>query len=135
MKNVVGFVGGIIFSIGLIISGMINPNVVIGFLDLFRDWDYALAFVMGGAVIVNIIAFPLIMKREPVCHDSHALPSSNTNITASLVIGSALFGLGWGLVGICPGPGIVNLVTLKSEAFLFVGAMIVGMAVYKKVFE
>lgn len=131
MKNIIALAGGLIFSIGLVVSGMTDPKKVIGFLDVFGEWDYALAFVMGGAVFVNLIFFTFILKRNPVYYKSHDLPKSDTSITSSLVIGSAMFGVGWGLVGICPGPGIVNLVTLQSNSILFVGAMIVGMLIYK----
>ncbi len=131
MKNLIGLIGGLLFSVGLVVSGMINPKKVIGFLDAFGDWDMSLAFVMGGAVIVNLIVFRLILKREPVYNDKHNLPASNRHITKRLVIGSVLFGIGWGLVGICPGPAIVNLVTLQKNAVLFVAAMLVGMLAFK----
>lgn len=131
MKNFIALISGLLFSVGLVVSGMTNPKKVIGFLDIFGDWDYTLGFVMGGAVLVNLILFTYILKRDPVYHDSHDLPKSDTNITFSLIIGSAIFGVGWGLVGICPGPGIVNLVTLQPNSILFVGAMIVGMLIYK----
>ena len=130
MKSLIAIVGGVLFSIGLVISGMINPNKVIGFLDIFGNWDYALAFVMGGAVIVNLILFPFILKKKPLCDETHHLPS-NKQVDKKLIIGSALFGIGWGLVGICPGPGIVNLVTFDTKALAFVGAMIVGMFAYR----
>lgn len=131
MKNVIGFFGGLIFAVGLVISGMTNPTKVIGFLDIFGSWDYALAFVMGGAVLVNLITFKIILRRKPLYNKSYELPSSNNNVTLSLLFGSVLFGVGWGLVGICPGPSIVNLVTLNPNAYLFVGAMIMGMLIHK----
>ena len=132
MKILIAILSGIIFSVGLVVSGMVNPNKVIGFLDILGDWDYALAFVMGGAVIVNLILFPFILKKKPLCDNQHYLPT-NKDVNKKLIIGSALFGIGWGLVGICPGPGIVNLVTLETKALVFVGAMISGMFVFRLV--
>ena len=130
MKNLIGLLAGTVFGIGLVISGMTNPKKVEGFLDIFREWDYSLAFVMGGAVLVNLILFKFILNRKPVLEDEHSLPSK-LMIDKRLVAGSALFGIGWGLVGICPGPGIVNLITLNLSAVTFVGSMIVGMIIFK----
>jgi uncharacterized membrane protein YedE/YeeE len=134
MKNLIGLVAGLFFGIGLVVSGMTNPSKVIGFLDIFGEWDYSLAFVMGGAVLVNLILFKLILNRKPILEDSHSLPSK-FKIDKRLISGAALFGIGWGLVGICPGPGIVNLVTLNFNAIIFIISMIVGMAIFKGVFK
>ncbi len=123
-------ISGIVFAIGLVISGMVNPQKVIGFLDITGAWDYSLAFVMLGAIGVNFFLFKYLTKRNPVCGTQHYLPTK-TEIDRKLLLGSALFGIGWGLLGICPGPGIVNLITFDMTAFLFVGSMIVGMLVYK----
>ena len=126
MKNLVSLITGVIFAVGLVISGMTNPDKVVGFLDIFGDWDYSLAFVMGGAVSFNLIAFTKILKRKkPLLAEYFDLPGKN-KIDRDLIVGSALFGIGWGLVGICPGPGIVNLVTFSSSAFIFIAAMLVG---------
>ena len=130
MKNLIGLISGIVFGIGLVISRMINPNKVEGFLDIFRDWDYSLAFVMGGAVLVNLILFKVILNKKPVLEDKHSLPTK-FKVDKKLISGSALFGIGWGLVGICPGPGIVNLVTLNYNAVVFIVSMVVGMVIYK----
>lgn len=130
MKNLTGLIAGIVFGIGLVISGMTNPKKVIGFLDIFGDWDYSLVFVMGGAVLINLIFIKSILKRAPLFGDFHDLPSK-LKIDKPLVFGSALFGIGWGLVGICPGPGIVNLITLNQNAIVFVISLIVGMFIYK----
>lgn len=130
MKNLIALIGGVIFSIGLIVSGMTNPQKVIGFLDIFGSWDASLAFVMGAAVIINFILFKFIINRKPLFADKHSIPSSRI-IDKRLIIGSAMFGIGWGLVGICPGPGIVNLVTFDSSAIVFVISMITGMFVFK----
>lgn len=130
-STLVAFVSGIIFSVGLVVSGMINPHKVIGFLDILGDWDISLLFVMGGAVTFNLIAFRFVTKRkEPFFSADWHLPTSS-DLDKKLVIGSALFGIGWGIAGICPGPGIVNLVTLKPEAIYFVASLVLGMLVFQ----
>jgi uncharacterized membrane protein YedE/YeeE len=127
----VTLVSGTLFGLGLAISGMVNPAKVIGFLDIAGDWDPTLAFVMGGALLVTIPAFRLILKRErPVLVDDFELPTKK-DLDARLVGGSALFGVGWGLSGFCPGPAVTALATGLMPVFAFVAAMIVGMAVYK----
>ncbi len=131
MKGLVGFVVGIIFAVGLVISGMTNPDKVIGFLDIFGSWDPALVFVMGGAVAFNLVSFAFIKKRpKPICHTEFDIPT-NRVIDKKLIIGSSLFGIGWGIAGICPGPGIVNLSLFDPKAFVFVGSMLVGMVIFK----
>ena len=131
MKSIlISFTSGLIFAIGLSVSGMTNPNKVKGFLDIFGNWDISLAFVMIGAIGLNFFSFKKISKKKPLCSDSHFLPTRN-DIDLRLILGSAMFGLGWGLLGICPGPGIVNLVTLNSNSILFVVSMTFGMAVFK----
>ena len=127
---ILSIISGIIFSIGLVVSGMINPDKVIGFLDIFGTWDYSLAFVMGGAVIFNFIFFKLVTRNKPICGDKYFLPT-NIEIDKKLVLGSAMFGIVWGILGICPGPGIVNLVTLNSTAIIFVTSMIVGFIFFR----
>ena len=118
---------GVIFATGLALSGMTQPSKVIGFLDIFGDWDPSLAFVMGGAVLVHALTRPLIMKRSaPVLGANFDTPAQST-IDARLLFGAALFGLGWGLVGICPGPALVGIGSGQEMFLLFVGAMIVGM--------
>ncbi len=131
MKNVLSLFAGMIFAIGLVVSGMTNPARVIGFLDIFGQWDYSLAFVMGGAVVVNLVLFRWILKRDPIFNGKHDLPT-NKLIDKKLIIGSTLFGVGWGLVGICPGPSIVNLVTGNVSAIIFFLAMIAGFFLEKK---
>lgn len=132
MKGIiVGLVSGVIFSFGLVYSGMTNPAKVIGFLDIFGAWDSSLAFVMGGAVCFNLISFHFIFKRKnPIFEKSFDLPAKK-DVDNKLLIGATVFGVGWGLIGICPGPSIVNLVTLHLNSFLFVASMIVGMLVFK----
>ena len=132
MKGViVGLVSGVIFSFGLVFSGMTNPSKVIGFLDIFGNWDPSLAFVMGGAVCFNLVSFRFILKRDnPLLGKKFDLPSKR-DIDKNLLTGASIFGVGWGLIGICPGPSIVNIVTLHLNSFLFIGSMIAGMAVFK----
>ncbi len=127
---VFSLLSGIGFAIGLVISGMTNPKKVIGFLDIFGAWDYSLAFVMVGAIGTSFFLFRYFVKRNPVCGGEHFLPTK-TEVDKKLITGSAMFGIGWGLTGICPGPGIVNLVTRNSNALIFVGSMIVGMIIYQ----
>ncbi|WP_443646492.1 DUF6691 family protein [Candidatus Ponderosibacter sp. Uisw_141_02] len=120
---------GTIFGTGLAIAGMLNPIKVVGFLDIFGDWDPSLAFVMGGGVLVNAIGHRLVMKRKaPVQCATFSMPTS-TNIDKPLVIGSAIFGVGWGLAGLCPGPVVASLL-LNGQAMLpFFGLMIAGLLV------
>lgn len=121
------FCSGLIFGLGLLISGMTEPEKVLGFLDFFGAWDATLALVMAGAVAVASAGFALARRRsEPLFATTFSWPSRN-DIDAPLVIGSALFGIGWGLAGICPGPALVNLVGLTAPILVFVAAMVVGM--------
>jgi uncharacterized membrane protein YedE/YeeE len=118
------------FAAGLGISGMTLPAKVQGFLDLFGDWDASLAFVMGGAVVVYTIGYRVVTKREkPLFADVFSLPTRR-DLTPKLVAGSALFGIGWGLAGLCPGPALVATSTLTLEVFLFVGAMVAGFGLH-----
>lgn len=129
-QNIIALVSGIIFALGLVISGMVNPAKVKGFLDIFGEWDISLAFVMVGSIGFNFFAFKAITKNRPRYSEKFYLPEK-TYLDKKLIFGSALFGIGWGLVGICPGPGIVNLATLKSNALLFILAMSVGVVLSK----
>ena len=118
---------GLVFGLGLLISGMTEPEKVLGFLDFFGAWDATLAFVMAGAVAVAAAGFALTRRRgAPLLASSFSWPTRR-DIDAPLVIGSALFGIGWGLSGICPGPALVNLAGLSAPIIVFVIAMIVGM--------
>ncbi len=121
------FVCGLIFGSGLLISGMSEPEKVLGFLDVFGAWDATLAFVMMGAVAVGSAGFALARRQKaPLLAAAFAWPS-RSEIDAPLLTGSALFGIGWGLVGICPGPALVNLAGLSAPIVVFVAAMAVGM--------
>ena len=135
MAALVALAAGLLFGLGLIASGMTNPAKVQGFLDLFGVWDPSLGFVMGGAIAVALGAFTLAAQRarsgrrawtgEPIL-----LPTS-TAISTRLVGGGVLFGMGWGLAGFCPGPGLVALGMGEPKAAVFVLAMLAGMAVFE----
>lgn len=123
----VSFASGLVFGIGLLISGMTDTGKVLGFLDIFGAWDATLAFVMAGAVAVTSIGFTLARRRgAPLLAAQNLWPTRN-DIDAPLVIGATLFGIGWGLVGLCPGPALVNLAGLGLPVIVFVVAMAVGM--------
>ncbi|MBB6488454.1 YeeE/YedE family protein [Rhizobium lusitanum] len=126
---------GIVFGFGLSLSGMLNPHRVQGFLDIFGAWDPSLAFVLGGAVVIAFIGVQVMKRmRHPAFDESFHVPT-NRRIDASLVIGSALFGLGWGLGGFCPGPAIASLAVGVPQTALFVIAMLVGMIIYDRVWS
>jgi len=129
--TVVSLLVGAVFGIGLAISGMTLPTKVIGFLDVFGDWDPALAFVMGGAVLVYGAAFFTIRHRtRAVFADAFQLPSTK-DIDAKLLGGAALFGIGWGLAGFCPGPALTSIATGLTGVFVFVLAMLTGMFAWR----
>lgn len=122
---------GLVFGLGLIISGMTDPGKVLGFLDLAGQWDPSLAFVMGGAILVGTVAFAVARKRSTsVLGGAMQLPTRR-DIDRRLVLGSLLFGLGWGIAGFCPGPAIVSLGTGEPKAVVFVLAMLAGMGVFE----
>lgn len=130
-EKTAGLIAGIIFGIGLSISGMVNPSKVIGFLDFFGRWDPSLAFVMGGAVTVYAIGYRLVIKSsKPVCAEKFHVPT-RSDLDARLISGAILFGGGWGLAGYCPGPAITGLAFGFSQTFIFFVAMGVGMIIFK----
>jgi uncharacterized membrane protein YedE/YeeE len=123
------FVCGLIFGFGLLISGMTQSAKVLGFLDIFGRWDPTLAFVMASALVVSGIGFALLRQRtRPVLATQYLWPT-RTDIDRRLVVGSVLFGIGWGLVGLCPGPALVNLAGLLPTVMVFVLAMAAGMII------
>ena len=128
MSLVMAGLAGAVFGIGLLLSGMTDPAKVIAFLDVSGDWDPSLAFVMGGAVLVNFVAYRLIVGRrhEPWFDVIFHLPSRR-DLDLPLLIGAAVFGVGWGLGGLCPGPGLVSAAGGSQAALVFVGTMVVGM--------
>jgi uncharacterized membrane protein YedE/YeeE len=120
---------GLIFGLGLLISGMTQPAKVLGFLDIFGRWDPTLAFVMAAALVVSGIGFALVRQgKRPVLAARYLWPTRN-DIDRRLVVGSMLFGIGWGLVGLCPGPALVNLAGLMPSVMVFVLAMAAGMII------
>lgn len=132
-KNIfVSFLVGFIFAAGLNLSGMTQPHKVIGFLDLFGHWDPSLMFVMIGAIGVHASYFFLVKPRfsKPILAETYQLPTKK-DLTTSLILGSAIFGIGWGLGGYCPGPAITSLVSNTLNPFVFIGAMLLGMTVYR----
>jgi uncharacterized membrane protein YedE/YeeE len=128
---IAALISGLLFGAGLIISQMVNPAKVIGFLDVFGDWDPSLAFVMASAIPVSACGYVLAARwRSPICTARFISPTQ-TRIDRPLVIGAILFGAGWGLVGYCPGPAITALAIGGNRTFLFVVAMLVGMGVHR----
>lgn len=135
MKNFIALISGLLFSLGLGLSGMMDPKKVISFLDVTRVWDPSLAFVMGGALAITVITFRFILKRKnPICDQDFSLPKLNV-ITKRLVVGSALFGIGWGLAGLCPGPAIANIFSGNLMIVGFVALMIISMIITEKLID
>jgi uncharacterized membrane protein YedE/YeeE len=131
MNRLSEFLVGLLFGLGLLLSGMTDPGKVIGFLDLSGMWDPSLAFVMGGAIAVGFFAFALAKKRtSSFLGGALHLPTSS-QIDKRLLIGSALFGAGWGIAGFCPGPGLVSMAAGQPKAVVFVVAMLAGMVVFE----
>lgn len=131
MRNFLAFLLGIIFGFGLLLSEMANPAKVQSFLDIAGNWDYSLAFVMGGALLVALIGFQFSKHRE------HSLlgvsfPTFTKNIDKHLIFGSALFGIGWGIAGVCPAPALILLSLGTWQGLVFVIAMLVGMFIFQK---
>ena len=127
MRNLSGLVAGLVFGLGLVISGMADPAKVLNFLDLAGPWDPSLAFVMGGATLTAFVGYRLAWRRpSPVLADRFELPSS-TAIDRPLIVGAAVFGIGWGIGGFCPGPALTSLPLLAPGTLVFVPAMLVGL--------
>jgi uncharacterized membrane protein YedE/YeeE len=125
------FAAGLLFGWGLMISGMTDPGKVLGFLDLAGPWDPSLAFVMAGAITVGVMAFAVARRRTlSFLGGALHLPKS-TDIDRRLLGGSLLFGVGWGLAGFCPGPGVVSMASGQPKAAVFVVAMLAGMAIFE----
>ena len=125
--RIVEFVVGLLFGIGLMLSGMTDPGKVIGFLDFFGTWDPSLALVMGGAIMVGFFAFAVAKKRTTTFLGGVMRFPTTMVIDKKLVLGSLMFGTGWGLAGFCPGPALVSMADGQPKALLFVVAMLVGM--------
>lgn len=134
MKNrISAFVVGLVFGLGLIVSGMTDPGKVLGFLDLAGLWDPSLAFVMGGAIGVGLVAFAIAKKRTTSFLGGAMHLTASRAIDRRLVIGSLIFGVGWGIAGFCPGPAIVSLGAGQPKAIVFVIAMLLGMWLFERV--
>ena len=124
MKKFLYFISGSIFGVGLIISGMSNPQKVLSFLDIFGNWDPSLMFVMIGAISITAIYFTAIKKK-----------STKLSIDKKLVVGSSIFGIGWGLVGVCPGPAIVVVGSANIKGIIFFIALLIGMFLQNKIIK
>lgn len=130
-QSLAAFACGILFGLGLTVAQMINPAKVLAFLDLFGDWDPSLALVMGGALAVAALGFRLVFQRgKPLFAEGFQLPTK-TDLDGRLIGGSALFGIGWGLAGFCPGPALAALATGAQPVFVFFLSMAAGMALYR----
>jgi len=135
MKNLLTLISGLLFGFGLLLSGMADPAKVQNFLDLFGTWDPSLAFVMGGAIAVTMPGFWLVIRRnKPFFNDVFHLPS-RTDLDARLITGAAIFGVGWGLGGFCPGPAVTALPLAAEGTLIFVATMLTGMAASKYVLQ
>ncbi|HEY1042938.1 MAG TPA: YeeE/YedE family protein [Telluria sp.] len=131
MRIITSLLTGLLFGIGLIVSGMTDPSKVIGFLDLAGLWDPSLALVMGGAIAVGVIAFQVARKRKTsLLGDPMRLPTA-TQVDRRLVVGGLAFGVGWGLAGYCPGPALASLATGAIQPVIFTVAMVAGMAIFE----
>ena|ERR1700712_782796 len=131
MRFIAPLLCGLIFGAGLLISGMVQPTKVLGFLDIFGAWDPSLAVVMAAALAVSVPGFMLAKQRpQPWLAKQYFWPSKS-EIDMPLVTGAALFGIGWGLVGLCPGPALESLATLSPSVIVFVIAMAAGMALHE----
>lgn len=127
------FIAGLVFGLGLLLSGMANPEKVLGFLDLAGAWDPSLALVMAGAIIVGVIAFTIARQRHVSFLGFDMRLPSGDEISTRLIVGSVMFGVGWGLAGFCPGPGLVAFGAGEPKAVVFVASMVAGMALFQLV--
>ena len=133
MNKLVSLVCGIIFSIGLVISEMINPEKVLGFLNIFRDWDPSLAFVMIGALVISTPIFHIFKNKNKLLFSTNFSIPTIKKIDKKLIIGSVFFGAGWGLIGLCPGPAITSIALLNMSSAIFVASMFSGFYIASKI--
>jgi uncharacterized protein len=131
MQRISEFIVGLIFGMGLLLSGMTDPGKVLGFLDLFGSWDPSLILVMGGAVGVSFFAFALAKKRTTSFFGTALHLPKSSRIDKRLVVGALLFGAGWGLAGFCPGPALISMADGQLKGAIFVGAMLIGMILFE----
>jgi len=134
-KLISALFAGLLFGIGLAASGMTNPDKVIGFLDIFGQWDPDLLFVMGSAVMTTVISFHFILKRSSPVFTSLFDFSSNVNIDKPLITGAVLFGIGWGMFGYCPGPAVAALAYMQPLTIIFVISLLVGLSIGNRLSE
>jgi hypothetical protein len=130
-KNIVGLLTGILFGLGLALSGMTQPQKVLNFLDVTGHWDPSLLFVLGGAVGVTVVTFRFILRRKMPVLGSRYYFSDKTKIDRPLVLGAALFGMGWGIAGYCPGPAVASMAAPNWEVLVFLPAMLLGIFIQK----
>jgi len=131
MQLLMALLAGLIFGLGLIVSGMTDPSKVTGFLDLAGAWDPSLAFVMGGAIVVGLIAFRFARTRSHAIFGGPMQLPAARQIDRRLIFGALTFGVGWGLAGYCPGPALASLATGGSKPLIFTAAMLAGMAAFE----
>lgn len=131
LLNLTALLAGIIFGLGLILSGMSNPEKVLGFLDIAGNWDPSLGLVMGGAIAITLPAFLLLKKRKSSFLSQTMQWPTRTDVDKRLIVGSVLFGIGWGIAGFCPGPALLSISTGTIEALIFFASMLAGMALFK----
>ena len=132
-KILSALLAGIVFGVGLTLSGMVDPNKVVNFLDITGNWDPSLMFVLGGAVVTTTIAYRFIFAQgKPVFDDDFHLPTL-LKIDSKLLLGSVLFGVGWGLIGYCPGPAVASIGFRPEEPLIVVVSMLAGLLLYKTV--
>ncbi len=131
MQLLIALVTGLVFGLGLIVSGMTDPSKVIGFLDVTGKWDPSLAFVMGGAILVGLIAFRFAATRKQAILGGPIRLTTTRHIDRRLVLGALAFGAGWGLAGYCPGPALASLATGGSKPLIFTIAMLAGTAIFE----
>ena len=131
MLALASLLAGLVFGLGLILSGMADPAKVLGFLDLAGAWDPSLAFVMAGAIAVGMVAFQMARRRTKSFLGAEMRLPGARHIDRRLVLGSVLFGVGWGIAGFCPGPGLVALGMGEGKALVFVAAMLAGMGIFE----
>tara|TARA_R110002110_G_scaffold18147_5_gene76427 strand:- start:1898 stop:2344 length:447 start_codon:yes stop_codon:yes gene_type:complete len=135
MRNILTFLVGGLFGVGISMSGMANPAKVINFFDIAGTWDPSLAFVMGGAVIVAFVGYRLVLRRSAPVYDPNFDIPQNRKLDARLLIGSGIFGIGWGMAGFCPGGALPALGTLNVDVIVFMAALIAGMLATRVVME
>ncbi|MCH4247132.1 DUF6691 family protein [Acinetobacter populi] len=135
MKNFAAFIFGAIFALGLMISGMSNPEKVLNFLDILGDWDASLAFVMAGAILIAFIPFQKVVRnpQAKTCFNEKIQLPDKQNIDKKLLVGSALFGIGWGIAGICPAPALTLIGLGHFQSLYFIIAMLIGMRLYARI--